>query len=226
MPKKVAMIKRGVTGGAGHIGTVVERLGYEWEVVDRDALATASIDVSDYAMLCLFGSWKNIDPGEPTIRAEIELVTQAIAKHIPVVGICFGGQLLAHVAGGKVFHLKRPRLGFYPVALRGSPNGTVEQFFWNDDGYTVPEGAEVLASTDESCLAYQTKDTLALQFHCDVTPVQLASWTQDPTGAAKLKKKGVSREQLLAQAKAYEAAVVRDTLWLFKSFLDQHAKQR
>ncbi len=83
-------------------------------------------------------SW--IPPLEDFIRA-------AYAAHVPVVGVCFGHQIIAQAMGGKVEKYQR-----------GWSVGPTEYDFgdrkytlnaWHQDQVTQkPEGAQVLASTD------------------------------------------------------------------------------
>ena len=97
---------------------------------------------------------------------------------IPVLGICYGAQYLAHTRGGKVEASNTREYGraiLRKVAdsplLKGiSPETQV----WMSHGDTIsklPEGAEVIASTaDVENAAYQFMDepTFAVQFHPEV----------------------------------------------------------
>ena len=97
---------------------------------------------------------------------------------IPVLGICYGAQYLAHTRGGKVEASNTREYGRAilrkvadsPLLKDISPKTQV----WMSHGDTIfklPEGAEVIASTaDVENAAYQFKDepTYAVQFHPEV----------------------------------------------------------
>lgn len=90
-----------------------------------------------------FGAYEDhpwIPPLEDFIRA-------AYAAHVPVVGVCFGHQIIAQAMGGKVEKFK----GGWSVGPTAYDFGdrTYTLNAWHQDQVTVkPEGAEVLASTD------------------------------------------------------------------------------
>lgn len=63
------------------------------------------------------------DPGEetPAQQAELRLIEQAVEANIPILGICFGAQLLALAYGGRSFAMPEPEIGWLPVTL--TPEG-------------------------------------------------------------------------------------------------------
>lgn len=74
-------------------------------------------------------------------------IGKAYSEHVPVVGICFGHQIIAQAMGGKVEKYK----GGWSVGPTEYDFGdrTYTLNAWHQDQVTVkPEGAEVLASTN------------------------------------------------------------------------------
>lgn len=90
-----------------------------------------------------FGAYEDhawIPPLEDFIRA-------SYAAHVPVVGVCFGHQIIAQAMGGKV----EKYAGGWSVGPTDYDFGdrTYTLNAWHQDQVTVkPEGAQVLASTD------------------------------------------------------------------------------
>ena len=98
---------------------------------------------------------------------------------IPVLGICYGGQLLARDLGGEVAKTGRGEYGRtdLTVSERGSLFGVevpVEQVVWMSHFDTItraPDGFEVLASTSSTpAAAFQSagRGFYAVQFHPEV----------------------------------------------------------
>lgn len=99
---------------------------------------------------------------------------------IPVLGICYGLQLLSYFLGGKVEPSSRREYGAAMVRLSASGEKsllfkTIPQDFsvWMSHGDQVtkaPPGFEILAETDNAlcAVAYQSKGLYGLQFHPEV----------------------------------------------------------
>ncbi len=51
----------------------------------------------------------------PWIRQEEQLLSDALQQKIPILGTCFGGQLLAKVLGARVRPNAVPQIGWDPV---------------------------------------------------------------------------------------------------------------
>ena len=93
---------------------------------------------------------------DPALAAEAELLREAVARGVPVLGVCLGAQLLAHALGGTVRTLERRHLDWIelhalPAAagdpvLGALPPGA-HGVHWNEDGFDLPPGAvELLRS--------------------------------------------------------------------------------
>lgn len=106
---------------------------------------------------------------------------------VPVLGICFGMQSMAHQLGGKVNHADHREFGYAEVRAHGhtrllngiedfrTPEGFGMLKVWMSHGDQVtqlPPGFKVMASTP-SCpiagMADETRHFYALQFHPEVT---------------------------------------------------------
>ncbi|MBU1200379.1 type 1 glutamine amidotransferase [Patescibacteria group bacterium] len=109
---------------------------------------------------------------------EVPFIETAIKADLPILGICFGHQLLGHMYGGEVKY--RPDLseiGCFTIAL--TTNGQKSSFFnkvsnqfiaWlyhNDHIITLPNGAVVLANSERTQFqALKLSDKVfGVQFH-------------------------------------------------------------
>ncbi len=101
---------------------------------------------------------------------------------IPILGICYGAQLMAHVLEGKVGSVNHKEYGNTPINVESNSlmfsDLEDEQICWmshTDQILQVPHGFEVVASTDTCPVAaMQDKDRklYAVQFHPEVNHTQ------------------------------------------------------
>ncbi|UYZ64550.1 glutamine-hydrolyzing GMP synthase [Hymenobacter weizhouensis] len=99
---------------------------------------------------------------------------------VPVLGVCYGAQLLAHQQGGEVLpatirEYGRARLSHVhhdSPLLRGIPTGSQVWMSHGDTIKTLPEGFDSIASTPEVDVAafhIEGQPTYGIQFHPEVT---------------------------------------------------------
>ncbi|HEY4809533.1 MAG TPA: type 1 glutamine amidotransferase [Solirubrobacteraceae bacterium] len=131
----------------------------------------------------------------PHLAVEIDLLAQAVAAGVPVLGVCLGAQLLACALGGQVGPTGSTEVGIGSVALTPAgerdsvlgPSGlSVPVLHWHGDTFTIPPGAELLASSDR-CVnqAFRVNCAYGLQFHIELNADLAASMRpQLPTEVA------------------------------------------
>lgn len=113
------------------------------------------------------------ESGSPTVDPAL------LASDIPVLGICYGQQLIAYLLNGDVRKGDKGEYGFANLDLEADPGPLLRgvknhQQVWmshRDTVYTPPAGFRVLASTDTCSVAAIGNDTArkyAVQFHPEV----------------------------------------------------------
>src|SRR5207244_11869380 len=76
-------------------------------------------DPRGYDLIVSLGSeFPAFDDSVPFVGRETKLIQQAAAGDVPVLGLCFGGQLIARVLGGRSFRVERTEIGWLPVHIR------------------------------------------------------------------------------------------------------------
>lgn len=150
-------------------------------LVSVDALAgTPGISIlHDTHGLIIGGSGYSVFEDVPNLDAMSEIVRIAHYRGIPVLGVCFGAQLIAAVFGGEVVRdAENEEVGTHP--LRRTLHGQVDRLFegipssfdaqcaHHDRIVRVPEGATVLAESDRCPVqAFRVGEgmTYGIQFH-------------------------------------------------------------
>ena len=207
----------------GYLKAWLDRQNADVEVFRID-LENQVPDPRDYDMIASLGSeFAAFDDSKPFIRREAELLGEAVGADVPVLGLCFGGQLLARVMGGKSFRSDRAEIGWLPVRTN-DPDLVAEGpwFNWHFDTFTLPPGAKLIAQTDVGPQAYVIGRSLGLQFHPEVTPEIMDSWVR--AYRHELDGDGVDPDALLEETHRLAPSVHRNSEHLFNRFLEGVAK--
>jgi GMP synthase (glutamine-hydrolysing) len=181
-------------------------------------------DPRDYDFIASLGSeFAAFDDSKPFIPREAELLRAATQADVPVLGLCFGGQLLARVLGGKSFRAEHSEIGWLPVRTEDPKLVSEGPWFnWHFDTFTLPPGARLIAETGVAPQAYVAGRNLGLQFHPEVTPEIMESWVK--TYRHELDGDGVDPDALLEQTHRLAPEVRRRSSRLFNAFLTRVAR--
>ncbi|MDO8364417.1 MAG: type 1 glutamine amidotransferase [Actinomycetota bacterium] len=136
------------------------------------------------------------------VAAEVAVVREAARRGVPIFGICFGNQVLAHALGGTVYKAPEPEIGWMgidtdlPAVIAAGP-----WMQWHYDVVTLPGHATELARSAAGPQAWRLGRVFATQFHPEANEAMLRRWTTG-FGADELKRIGSSAEQLMATTQA------------------------
>jgi GMP synthase-like glutamine amidotransferase len=170
-----------------------------------------------------WGAWDDACIGR-WLLPEIAWVQDAIARDVPVLGICFGGQLMARALGGTVGRARKPEIGWSAIHSDDTsliPSGPWFQFHY--DSWTVPAGAIELARNSAASQAFSYGRSLALQFHPELTPSGLEGWLREG-GWQQVYDDGQDPDALLAHTLAEEGAATARTVALLDAYLERIAR--
>jgi GMP synthase (glutamine-hydrolysing) len=144
--------------------------------------------------IIITGSHAMVTDLEPWISSLEAWISQVAKQNIPVLGICFGHQILAQALGGLVdYHPGGREIGCVPIALTTEANqdpllsGLPQQFMAHtthaQSVRSLPPGAQLLAENPfESHHAFRVdKHVWGVQFHPEFTSEIMRQYIDEQT---------------------------------------------
>jgi len=177
----------------GVFDPMLRRAGFRIRYLNFSRQPDQRPDVSRYNGLIVLGGPMNVDQAKrfPHLTTEIEAIREALARGIPILGICLGAQLLAAALGANVRPNSVREIGWYP--LHPTADAAVDPlcrhlgdrqhvFQWHAYTFDLPPGAVHLASTP-ACpnQAFRFGDrAYGLQFHLEADEHLIQRWLHVP----------------------------------------------
>ncbi|MET0290859.1 MAG: gamma-glutamyl-gamma-aminobutyrate hydrolase family protein [Steroidobacteraceae bacterium] len=180
----------------------------------RDPDAQPNVD--SYQGLIVLGGPMNVEDRHciPHLNAELRAIEETLRQGKPVLGICLGAQLLAHVLGAPVKRHVQQEIGWYDLHTtdegRGDPvlghlGERAPVFQWHGCTFGLPSEAVQLARTDtceQQAFRYGS-NAYGFQFHLEADAPMIERWLRLPAYRAELAAAGIGRdEQSIREATA------------------------
>ncbi len=202
--------------GPGWISRVLDRRAVPYRVVSAAAGGLEGIDADQISGLITLGgrghAWE--EDVLPFLGRERVLTQECVARDVPVLGCCLGGQVLARALGGTVTTHAAGEYGWLEVspvgaAARDDPLFSIAGpanpvYLWHLDEFSLPAGAVHLAASEATPIqAFRHGRAWGLQFHpeCDL-PLYDAWHTTFPNACnevgldpAEMRQTAVERER-------------------------------
>ncbi|MGV8885222.1 MAG: type 1 glutamine amidotransferase [Microbacteriaceae bacterium] len=201
-------------------------------VVPQESFTSPNIDfefpeASDYDLIvpmgAPWGAWDDACIGR-WLLPEVEWIGAAMSRDIPVLGVCFGGQLMARALGGSVAPAPKAEIGW--TAIHSDAPDLIAAGPWfqfHYDRWSVPDGATELARNSVASQAFVAGRSLAVQFHPELTAETLEGWLAEG-GADQVRRDGQDPTALLAHTRAEQDAARARSYALVDAFLERVAR--
>ncbi len=140
-------------GYASLIRACAPNVAASWQAYDVRRLDVLP-ELTDSLGVIVTGSASSVVDMEPWMERTAELLRELVRDEVPLLGICFGHQLLAHALGGRVERNPRGReMGTVELTLSRSDPVIGDSGTWLvnsthlDSAVELPSAAELLGST-------------------------------------------------------------------------------
>ncbi len=211
--KRVLALQHEQDDPPGYLGEIMQQHGIACEVAHVEEHGPLP-EVEGFQAVIAMGGPQHVgyDEKYPYFVPEYALIRRAVQADIPYLGMCLGGQLLAHALGAPVTSHEQTELGLVQVEFTeagkadplyaGLP-GHQWVFEWHEDVFALPPGAVRLATnahTPNQAFRFGRR-AYGLQYHIELTPELFKTWTAQwknemiavlgPAGAERLARLGV-----------------------------------
>lgn len=170
------------------------------------------------------------------IKTEIKLIEEALRKNIPILGICLGSQMLAHVLGAKVRKSEEKEIGWYDLSL--TKEGQVDPLFdhfqpsekvfqLHGDTFDVPKSAVHLARSERcASQAFRYGDKVyGIQFHLEVDRPMIHRWLENQRNQQEIAASSgmFNMEQIRLDTEDYISQSMQLSHETFRKFIELFA---
>lgn len=183
--RPVAIFRHAPSEGPGYFATFLECQGVPWRLIAIDAGDPVPGDASAFAGLAFMGGPMSVNDDLGWIDPVFRLIQQAVARDIPVLGHCLGGQLMARALGGVVTRNPVKEIGWGAVRAVHGPvadhwvgdTREFQAFHWHGETFSIPTGAtRILESAYCANQGFVLGKHLALQCHVEMTEAMIREW--------------------------------------------------
>ena len=219
----------------GTLDPLIRRRGHRIRFKNFERHPDAQLNVDRYRGLVVLGGPMNVQdpPQRPHLANEMRAIEKMLEQGKPVLGICLGAQLLAHVLGAPVQRNETPEIGWYP--LRKTAEGMTDPvlaplqaetpvFQWHGCRFDIPKDAVHLAQSPHCAQqAFRHGDNAyGFQFHLEMDERLVERWLTNPVYRDELAASGLAHDEhaIRAQTKQHIVAMQQQADAVFNNFLD------
>lgn len=216
--------------GPGYLGTFLDEKNIPWQLIKIDEGEPVPSSILALSGMVLMGGPMSVNDDLPWISPLLDLVREAKANDIPLLGHCLGGQLMSKALGASVTRNPVKEIGWGEVSVSKNEAAknwfgnieTFNAFHWHGETFALPEGAiHLLSSPYCQNQAWSIGKHLAFQTHIEMTTDMVQKWCEE--GETELSEAANSPLDLFKGVQ--QAGVMQKDLPLHCFFLNKVAKQ-
>jgi len=172
------------TEGPGFVREYLDQHGYLFHLLRLDQGEQPPATLDNYGGIIMMGGPMSVNDDLPWISPMLNLIDIAHRQHLPLLGHCLGGQLIAKALGASVIANPVKEIGWglvtpsnHKLAKAYFGDQPFNAFHWHGETFNLPDGAFHLLSS-QFChnQAFAIGNTLALQCHIEMTADMVIQW--------------------------------------------------
>jgi GMP synthase (glutamine-hydrolysing) len=217
----------------GSFENVLKSRGFEVKYFCSRNVDYKTMFANDPDLLIVLGGPMSVHDVEnhPWIEHEQKFIEERIATEKPLMGICFGAQIIAQALGAKSYEGSQGKeIGWSKISVNADGQKTpfrhldgsmTHMMHWHGNTFDLPDGAVLLASSDKyEKQAYSYGDHIfCMQCHPEVTEAKLRLWYS--WGADQIEEVGSTIDQMKADAHAYNERLSDQSAKFLNEWLDE-----
>ncbi len=192
--KPVAIFRHSPTEGPGYFATYLESRNIPWHLIAVDQGEPVPADPQQLGGLVFMGGPMSVNDDLPWIPQVLQLIREGIARGVPVLGHCLGGQLMSKALGATVGRNPVKEIGWGEVEIADNPVARqwfgpgierFESFHWHGESFTIPQGAvRIMGNRYCENQGFVIGNSLGMQCHVEMTEELIKTWCE--TGADEI----------------------------------------
>lgn len=173
----------------GYLCTYFDKRNISYIKTNAIENVISEIDLDMVSALVFMGGPYSVHDHHSWLDNEMNFVQRAIDKNIPIMGVCFGAQLISKALGAEVNRAANMEAGWHWVSTDTSKLGTnqhinlentFEVFEWHEDTFSIPHEAIpiFMGSGGIENQGYVYGNILTMQFHLEMTKHMVHDWLE------------------------------------------------
>lgn len=218
----------------GTLNPALKEHGLNMRYVNFERTPDAQPSVEKYNGLIVLGGHMGVYEADKYkhIKIEAKLIEEALKKDIPILGICLGSQILAHVLGSPVRKHEEKEIGWHDIFLteEGQKDPLFTHFKQREkvfqlhgDTFDIPSSCVHLAKSNvcpAQAFRYGNK-VYGLQFHLEVDEPMILRWLDHPANKKDIEEsEKYSIEQIRSETTEHIDHSMNLSQETFSKFID------
>ena len=202
-----------------------------WDVLNDSVGKPDLANLEQYSGIISMGAHAGVleEDKHAWMSHERKIMKWALDTETPLLGLCFGSQLLASAAGGRIYKAETgefawTKVDMLPAAANdpviGTLGETVDAFQFHYDNIELPKNAVLLGESNGTIEAFRVGSSAwATQFHPEVGLSQQLAWLSTYRGA--FIREGIDIDEQIAKSHELAASYRKQAWDLSEAFAKQ-----